>query len=326
MFGDGRWAADSLLRLSREGHHVAAAVIRTVPSDDSVSDCARKLGAAILQPKSVNTPEFIESIRKFDADLGLSIAFNQIFRRPILETTRSGFVNFHAGKLPQYRGRNIINWAIINGEPEIGITAHLIDDGIDTGDIILQRTLPLGWTDTYGDVLARVVDNFPEFVVEAVQMIGSNEITARLQRHTAGTYFCGREDGDEWLDWSDSSLNLYNKIRAITRPACGARTLLGQKRVIVWKAAYDPAWPKYRATPGQIVGRRQDGLAVKTGDSTLVLQEIQVESGLCEVPSWPIGTRLGIDLFHTIQVLQARVSELEALLLNETGYVTNSSR
>jgi methionyl-tRNA formyltransferase len=279
-----------------------------------------------LQPKNVNAPEFVESIRKFGADLGLSIAFNQILRPPVLATTRLGFVNFHAGKLPHFRGRNIINWAIINGESEIGMTAHLIDEGIDTGDILLQRTLPIGWTDTYGDLLGRVVARFPEFVIQAVRMIGSNEITTQPQSHIAGTYFCGREDGDEWLDWSDSSLNLYNKIRAITRPACGARTLLGQKRVIVWKAAYDPAWPKYLATPGQIVGRRSDGVAIKTGDSTLALQEIQIESGPCEVPAWPIGTRLGIDLFKTIQALQARVSELEALLLNETTYVASSFR
>ena len=87
--------------------------------------------------------------------------------RPVLDTARLSFVNFHAGKLPFYRGRNVINWAIINGETEIGLTAHVVDEGIDTGDIVLQKTLPIGWTDTYGDVLTRIVDNFPDFVSRA---------------------------------------------------------------------------------------------------------------------------------------------------------------
>ena len=101
-------------------------------------------------------------------DLNLSVSYDQIIRRPLLEAAPLGFVNFHAGKLPIYRGRNVVNWALINGETEIGLTAHFMDEGIDTGDILLQRTLPIAWTDTYGDVLSRVVDAFPDLVRDAV--------------------------------------------------------------------------------------------------------------------------------------------------------------
>jgi methionyl-tRNA formyltransferase len=81
--------------------------------------------------------------------------------------------------------------------------------------------------------------------------------------------------------------------------------------VIVWKAAYDQSWPKYIATAGQVVGRNADGVAVKTGDSTILLKEVQIEDGPCEKPTWPIGTRLGIDLHRVIGTLQSRIRELE---------------
>jgi methionyl-tRNA formyltransferase len=190
----------------------------------------------------------------------------------------------------------VINWAIINGEREIGMTAHFVDDGIDTGDIILQRTLPIEWTDTYGDALRRVVEAFPDLVIDAVALITSGQPKRIQQADHPGTYFPNREEGDEWLDWSDSSFNLHNKIRAITRPGPGARTLLGNKVVRVWRAFYDPSWPRYIATPGQIVGRRDNGVLVKTGDSTIMLQEIQIDTDTSETPSWRIGTRLGINL------------------------------
>jgi len=92
-----------------------------------------------------------------------------------------GCLNFHAGKLPFYRGRNVINWAIINGEREIGITAHFMDEGIDTGDILLQRTEPIGWTDTYGDVLARVVAAIPPLVEESVELVASADYQVQHQ-------------------------------------------------------------------------------------------------------------------------------------------------
>jgi methionyl-tRNA formyltransferase len=219
LFGDGAWAANSLARLQETGHRVVAVVVRAQPSDKSLIAAASRFDAPILQPANVNAEEFVQTVAGLDVDLNLSISYNQILRRPVRETARLGSVNFHAGKLPYYRGRNVINWAIINGEIEIGLTAHYIDDGIDTGDLILQRTLPIGWTDTYGDVLCKVVSALPDLVLEAVEMVARGRATRLPQSYLLGTYLPGRETGDEWLDWSDSSRNLHNKVRPITRPS-----------------------------------------------------------------------------------------------------------
>jgi methionyl-tRNA formyltransferase len=189
-----------------------------------------------------------------------------------------------------------------------------VDEGIDTGDIIHEITLPIFWEDGYGDVLNRVVKTFPPFVSEVLKQIAGGRITTRSQSESPGIYFPGREDGDEWLDWSDTSHNLYNKIRAISRPGPGARTQLGQAQVIVWSASYDESWPKYIATPGQVSGCSGDGVIVKTGDSTLVLREVQIEGGACQKPSWRIGTRLGINIAAALHAMQTRINELECLL------------
>jgi methionyl-tRNA formyltransferase len=226
--------------------------------------------------------------------VNLSIAYNQIFRGAV-RATAAWFLNVHAGKLPAYRGRNVINWALINGEREIGITVHIVDDGIDTGDILLQRTLPIGWADTYGDLLARVVTEIPSMVVEVVDLVATGRAVRRPQG-PEGTYYGGRRPGDEWIDWSLSSFDIYNKIRGITRPGPGARTWLDGVPIVIWRATYDPSWPRYRAAPGEVVGRRPGhGVIVKTGDSTILLEEVQRESQPCHAPSWRLGSRLGLD-------------------------------
>ncbi len=305
FFGDGAWAANSLRRLAARPWPVAAVVLRCRPSGEALSDAAHALGLPTLQPANVNSPEFLEIVRSFHPDLNVSVSYDQIVRRPLLEAAPLGFVNFHAGKLPFYRGRNVINWALVNGETEIGITGHFMDEGIDTGDILLQRTLPIGWTDTYGDVLDRVVAAFPDLVEDTLETIANRTAVRRPQAHLPGTYFAARREGDEWLDWSDTSRNLHNKVRAISRPGPGARTALDGDPVLVWRALWEPSWPAYIATPGEVVGRRADGVIVKTGDSTLLLCEAGSPGRAGAVPTWPTGARFasrpdGVTIGHRL--------------------------
>jgi methionyl-tRNA formyltransferase len=225
-----------------------------------------------------------------------------------------------------------VNWAIMNGEPEIGVTAHWVDLGIDSGDIILQRSLPIARTDDYGSVLARVVAAIPRLAVEVAALLGEGEGGARAprvpQEHALATYYGGRRDGDEWLDWSATSRALHDKIRAISRPGPGARTTLGDREVVIWRAWWEPWWPRYAAIPGQVVGRRVDGAcAVKTGDSTLLVLEAQPEGGEPGVPGWRIGTRLGERdgvraLREEVRALRRRVMELERATTREVEHVS----
>lgn len=316
-FGDGLWATKCLQRLLDEGHQVLAVILRRRPSDNTLAELAHSAGIPVRVPDRVNAPEFVDWILMLNPDLNVSMSYDQILRRPIIQSAPLGFINCHAGKLPHYRGRNVINWAIINNEQEIGLTIHYVDEGIDTGDIILQRVLPIHWEDTYGTVLQKVQEAFPNLLAEAVRLIENDNVNRRPQAHLEGTYFSARVPGDEWIDWNDTSLNIYNKIRAITHPGPGARTTLGDQVLIIWQARYNPDWPKYIATPGEVVGVLPgQGVKVKTGDSTLIIERVQFEGQDQEehVPNFRIGTRLGVNLVQLVYQLQREVAELRALV------------
>ena len=312
LFGDGKWAADTLRRLVRSRHRVTGAVLRRRPSDGLLEAAAQEAGIPVLRPARADEADFVAQVRALAPDLVVSVAYDQILRRGLREVARLGCLNAHAGALPRYRGRNVINWAIINGEREIGVTVHQIDDGIDTGDVVLQQMLPLAWTDTYGDVLARVVEAIPPLVERAVDQVVDGSAAPRPQDHAAATYCAGRADGDEWLDWALPSAQVHNLIRGISRPGPGARTTHDGVPVTVWKAYYDPAWPAYLGTPGQVVGRSGSGVVVKTGDSTIRLEEVEAAGAPAGVPAWPIGTRLGGNVAQSLCAVLRRLDALES--------------
>jgi methionyl-tRNA formyltransferase len=364
ILGDGKWATDTLWRLRAAGHDIVAVLLRARAREAGLEEAARALRLPILQPRQVNAPECVASLRALAPDVLLSIAYDQILGADV-RAAAPWCLNVHAGQLPRYRGRNVINWALINGEPEIGVTVHLVDAGIDTGDILLQRMLPVAWTDTYGDLLDRIVDVIPEMVTDSLALIAEGRATPRPQGE-GGTYFGGRREGDEWIDWGHPSVEIYNKIRAIAHPGPGARTWLphsataapaatyesmagGQasdqsmvgeamrhagESVVIWRAVYERHWPRYLATPGEVVGRVPAGAApsasamptsqrrtgeqmpagiiVKTGDSTILLTDVQSAGRPHEAPRWPIGTRLGVDAATIAQTLLARRATLLA--------------
>ena len=304
FFGDGPWAAASLQRLLKDGHSVLLTVLRSRPSDQSLEVVARSAGIEIVQPTDSAASDFVARVGRYAPDLGISVSYDQILRPELIKLPRLGFINFHAGMLPRYRGRNVINWAIINNEKEIGVTAHFIDVGIDTGDIILQRKLPILWEDDYASVLGRVTQAMPNIVSDAIRIFDTGTVMRTRQDDTVATYFSGRREGDEWIDWRDTSLDIYNKIRAIAAPGPGARTLCDTKLLLIWKVRYDPAWPKYMATPGEVIGKSPvEGAIVKTGDSTLLISTAQFPGSQLFTPKWRTGTRLGISYLDIVSAI-----------------------
>lgn len=316
-FGDGLWATKCLRSLLDEKHRVLGVVLRRRPSDDTLRELAEAEGIPVRVPARVNDEEFVAWVRSLRPRLNVSMSYDQILRRPMLAVAPLGFINCHAGKLPFYRGRSVVNWALINGEEEIGLTVHYVDEGIDTGDILLQRALPLQWEDDYGSVLAKLEDAFPSLLAEALRRIESGDAERRPQSHLEGTYFSARVPGDEWLDWGESSLRVYNKIRAITRPGPGARTWVAGRELIVWRARYGPDWPRYIATAGVVVGLLPGrGVKVKTGDSTVLLESVQfADEPEPRVPSFRVGTRFGRDERESRRRLLEELDEMRGRLV-----------
>lgn len=297
FLGDGAWATDSLQQvIGLDGVEVAGLVLRKNPTDPDLEILARKNSIPVLQPDSIKSSDGLGLLSTLDYDLGVSVSYDQILDQKVLATAREGFINFHAGMLPFYRGRNVVNWALINGEDEIGLTSHFIDLGIDTGDIILQRSIIIDWTDTYATLLDKLVTAMPGMVTDTLDLFLKGQPPRTKQSHLSGSYCRKRGEGDEWIDWQAVSSAIYNKIRGITRPGPGARATLNGQDVIFWRADFRPDWVEEKAdggVPGQILACQDDGaLIVKTKDAYIRLEEFEFAGeNSHEKPTIKVGQR-----------------------------------
>ncbi len=186
---------------------------------------------------------------------------------------------------------------MINGEENFGITVHYVDEGIDTGDIILQKMFPIGSNEGYGDLLEIAFAQCPTILCEALQHIAAGNAKPIKQStiHSHGTYFCQRQVGDERLDWKQSSQQIHNFIRAISIPGPCARSFIGEKEIAIIASETIIEAPRYIATMGEVVGRDKRGVIIKTADTTLRLLEVaDVIDGVLKntrTPTFRIGTR-----------------------------------
>lgn len=300
FFGDGPWAHLALERaLKTEGVTVAFISARHDAPDPVLRGRAEDLGVPFLTHADVNARSVVDQIVGFDTDLLVSMSFNQILKAEFLSAARLGVINCHAGALPFYRGRNPLNWALVNGEDRFGVTVHHVDLGIDTGDIIVQRFAEIAIDDTYGTVLTKAYELCAASLCDALRQIADGTATRIPQNdiHPIG-FYCGRRRiGDEWIDWRWGSLRAHNFIRAIAEPGPCARCYYRSRPLAVLRSSLIPGAPSYIGTPGEVVGRDAAGIVVKTNDSTIRLLAVaELESdgmpGSARTPNFPIGARL----------------------------------
>ena len=161
-FGDGQWAHKAFEILEKdETIEIAFVMVRYDKRDSVLMDMARTRNIPVELCENVNSADFARRVKLYNVDLFVSMSFDQIFKKELIELPPFGTINCHAGKLPFYRGRNILNWALINDEKEFGITVHYMDEGIDTGDIILQKVYPITDADDYGTLLEKAYEECP---------------------------------------------------------------------------------------------------------------------------------------------------------------------
>lgn len=314
FLGDGAWARMALEKISSSGElDIRGVILRAGRPDPALRGMAERLSVPVAVFDDINSPAASDFISSCGAELGVSMSYNQVIRKATRGLCRLGFINCHAGMLPLYRGMNIINWAILNGEKEIGVTVHFIDDGIDTGDIIAQKSVPVDDADDYGSVIEKAAPVCSELLFESLKAIASGSAARRVQSHLPGTYFSFRRAGDEYIDWNWPSRRIFDLIRAIARPGPGAFTFADGRKLIVWKASLIPGSIDYISAPGEIVGRSGEGVAVKTGDNSILLRAVGYEAGEPFVPRFPIGKRLGINLAQKVIELEEEVGRLKGI-------------
>lgn len=289
-FADGPWSHRALEKiLMNPSNEVSFIVPRTDTKDDTLKTIALSNRIDYLHPVKINDKEFIEIAKSYNCDLFVSMSFNQIFKNEIINIPQFKTINCHAGKLPFYRGRNVLNWVLINDENEFGITVHYVDEGIDTGDIILQNTYPITDNDNYGSILEKAFSECGLLLYEAIEQIknGTSTRTPQIEKHPVGFYCGGREIGDELIDWNNTSRDIFNFIRALSKPGPIARTKIRDQEIKISKSSFIEKAPEYKNFPGQIVGKTARGFLVKTKDTFIEIYDIEFDGKL------KIGDRLG---------------------------------
>jgi methionyl-tRNA formyltransferase len=246
-------------------------------SASPVKELAQAHGLPILQPEKMKQPEFLKELEQWKPDVIVVTAFGRILPKIILHLPPRGCLNVHASLLPRYRGAAPIQWAIINGESETGLTTMLMDEGMDTGAILLQEPVPIDPEETAGELSVRLAHIGGRLLIETLRGWTSQKITPIAQDGSKATMapLLKKEDGN--LPWNRKALEIANRIRGLS-PWPGAYTFCQEERLTIWKGSpfVDPE--KTRSsdeTPGTIINVGKENLLVRTGDGFLSVTEIQ---------------------------------------------------
>ncbi len=240
----------------------------------SVADLAAGYGIPVYKPESANTPEWIERIRSWEPDLIFSFYYRNMITEEILNIPRLGAFNMHGSLLPRYRGRAPINWAVLNGEQETGVTLHHMVKRADAGDIVDQEAVPVGPDDTAQDVFHKAVKAARLVLERQIDALAKGTAPRRRQDESQATYFGGRKPEDGRIDWTRSARSIYNLIRAVTRPYPGAFTFAGGKKLFIWQAR---PLQSQGGEPGQVISVNPLRIAAGTGSVEVV--RLQREGG-----------------------------------------------
>lgn len=235
---------------------------------------AEGLGLTVLQPEKVRTPEFIETFRRLAPDLVVVAAFGQILPEEIIRGQRRGCINIHPSLLPKYRGAAPINWALIRGEEKTGVTIMQMDEGIDSGDILLQEETPIGEEESFGELHDRLAKMGAELLLIALAMIETGTLLPRRQDHLLASFAprLGREDG--LIRWQNDARSIVSLIRGLS-PSPGAYTFLGGKQLKIHAARAETR--AVTEAPGTVAGETEANLSVAAGDGYVLLKEMQLE-------------------------------------------------
>lgn len=284
FMGTPDFAVGTLEALIEAGHEVVLAV--TQPDKPKgrgkemqytpVKECALKHDIPVFQPRRVREEECIEELRKYNADIMVVVAFGQILPKEILEMCTYGCVNVHASLLPKYRGSAPIQWAIIDGEEVTGVTTMQMDEGLDTGDMLLKTEVTIEPKETGGSLFDKLADAGAKLCVETLEALQNKTVTPIPQGETTTAYakMLDKQLGN--IDWNKTAVQIERLIRGLT-PWPSAYTNWNEKVMKIWDAevsAIDIETEDAKA--GTIVKVEKDAFYVQTGEGLLKVCELQI--------------------------------------------------
>ncbi len=282
FMGTPDFSVPVLEALVQEGHEVVQVV--TQPDKPKgrgksvlmtpVKEKALALGLPVWQPERIRRPEAVEQLKELAPDVIVVVAFGQILSRQVLDIPRLGCVNVHASLLPKYRGAAPIQWAILDGETCTGVTTMLMDEGIDTGDMLEKLEVPIAPDETGGSLHDKLSRAGAELIRSTLRRLEAGTLVPEPQTEEGTCYarMLTKTMGD--IDWNMDAAAIERLIRGLN-PWPSAYTHLDGRTLKIWKAQVREGNPE--GVCGQIVETGRDSISVKTGNGVLVLQEVQLE-------------------------------------------------
>lgn len=283
FMGTPDFSVGTLEALIEAGHEVVLAV--TQPDKPKgrgksmqfppVKETALAHGIEVYQPVRVREQVCIDYLKQYEADIIVVVAFGQILPKEILDMPRYGCVNVHASLLPKYRGAAPIQWAVINGEQVTGVTTMRMDEGLDTGDMILKEEVVLKPEETGGSLFDRLAETGAALCVRTLAAIEDGSAVYTPQEHDKATHTTMIKKQLGEIVWEKSALELERLIRGLN-PWPSAYTHLNGKTLKIWKAVVKEQLQAH-AEPGSVVEVFKDSILVQTGCGLLQLVEVQLE-------------------------------------------------
>ncbi|MEK7688705.1 MAG: methionyl-tRNA formyltransferase [Deltaproteobacteria bacterium] len=282
FMGTPEFAVPSLKALIGLGEDVAAIITQpdkpkgrgkklTTPP---VREAALKYNIPVFQPEKIKDEPFITAIRNFFPDVIAVVAYGKILPKAILDIPPKGCINVHASILPKYRGAAPINWAIINGEKETGITTMLLDEGMDTGDMLLTEKVEIRNDDTASSLHDRLKYIGADLLIKTIKGIKSETIRPIPQDDSQATYAPMLKKEDGRIDWTMKTEEIKNLIRGLN-PWPGAYTRWDGKQIKIFKAEVEAG---VKEEPGTVINISTEGIFVATGKGILLIKELQPEN------------------------------------------------
>ncbi|MDK1385966.1 methionyl-tRNA formyltransferase [Sinorhizobium sp. 8-89] len=268
-----RIALEALINAGR-----VPALVITLPSEVAgrhsdfadIGNLARTAGSAVCYTTDINSPAVLGAMASVEPDLTLVIGWSQVCRQPFRDVAREGTIGFHPAALPRLRGRAVIPWTIIRAEDVTGSTLFWLDEGIDSGPLLLQRLFAVAADETARSLYAKHTANLSEMVVEAVTLVETGNAPRMTQDHERASYCAKRTAEDGLIDWNASAASVLRLIRAVGAPYPGAFSLYNGEKIRIDAAAQIENAGRFIGLVGQVQCHSERGFVVLCGDGECI--------------------------------------------------------
>jgi methionyl-tRNA formyltransferase len=300
FMGTPDFAIPSLEALLKSGDHVVGVITQPdrpkgrgqTLTPSPIKLVAQREQLPLMQPTKMKDQAFLDALASRKPDLIAVAAFGRILPPAVLKLPPRGCINVHGSLLPKYRGAGPIQWAIINGETETGITTMLMDEGMDTGAILLQDRIAITPEDTAGTLSPRLAELGGHLLIETITQLKADALVPRQQDHSQATLAPLLKKEDGLIDWTMNAAAIANRVRGLS-PWPGAYTFAGEDRWTIWRTV--AATEQAKASPGTVTQVTKDAIHVATGNGVLMLMELQpANSRRMTVAQYLAGNPVGV--------------------------------